>query len=418
MSFADLSLYPILIDRLVELNYQQPTPIQLRAIPIILSGKDVMAGAQTGTGKTAAFALPLLHHILSKRTVPTTPETPNTKAVISCLVLVPTRELAQQVQSSIEQYAKGSDIGCVMVYGGVSIGVQIQQLAAGTDILVATPGRLLDLLRKRALSLSQLTHLVFDEADRMLDMGFKDEIVEVLKRLPSDRQTLLFSATLDDRMLSFSRRLLRSPQVIEVAQRNVTASSIVERVFNVDAKRKCAILCHLIAQEGWQQSLIFCRTKQGADTLVKQMKQAGVAAEAFHADLSQAVREQVLAAFKTGDVTALVATDVAARGLDINELNYVVNMELPFQVEDYVHRIGRTGRAGKPGQAITLLSVDDEPLLIKLEVFLDRRLPQQWLAGFEPDLDVIAPLTRKTTKSSLKQQARKKALASSRGKKH
>lgn len=417
MSFADLSLHPILIDRLVELNYQQPTPIQLRAIPIILSGKDVMAGAQTGTGKTAAFALPLLHHILSKRTVPTTPETPNTKAVISCLVLVPTRELAQQVQSSIEQYAKGSDIGCVMVYGGVSIGAQIQQLAAGTDILVATPGRLLDLLRKRTLSLSQLTHLVFDEADRMLDMGFKDEIVEVLKRLPSARQTLLFSATLDDRMLSFSRRLLRSPQVIEVAQRNVTASSIVERVFNVDAKRKCAILCHLIAQEGWQQSLIFCRTKQGADTLVKQMKQAGVAAEAFHADLSQAVREQVLAAFKAGDVTALVATDVAARGLDINELNYVVNMELPFQVEDYVHRIGRTGRAGKPGQAITLLSVDDEPLLIKLEVFLDRRLPQQWLAGFEPDLDVIAPLTRKTTKSSLKKQARKKALAASHGKK-
>ena len=304
-----------------------------------------------------------------------------------------------------------------MVYGGVSIGAQIQQLAAGTDILVATPGRLLDLLRKRALSLSQLTHLVFDEADRMLDMGFKDEIVEVLKRLPSARQTLLFSATLDDRMLSFSRRLLRSPQVIEVAQRNVTASSIVERVFNVDAKRKCAILCHLIAQEGWQQSLIFCRTKQGADALVKQMKQAGVAAEAFHADLSQAVREQVLAAFKAGDVTALVATDVAARGLDINELNYVVNMELPFQVEDYVPRIGRTGRAGKPGQAITLLSVDDEPLLIKLEVFLDRRLPQQWLAGFEPDLDVIAPLTRKTTKSSLKQQARKKALAASHGKK-
>jgi ATP-dependent RNA helicase RhlE len=301
----------------------------------------------------------------------------------------------------------------VMVYGGVSIGAQVQQLAAGTDILVATPGRLLDLLRKRALSLSQLTHLVFDEADRMLDMGFKDEIVEVLKRLPSTRQTLLFSATLDDRMLSFSRRLLRSPQVIEVAQRNTTASHIVERVFNVDANRKCAMLCHLIAQESWQQSLIFCRTKQGADALVKQMKQAGVSAEPFHADLTQAVREQVLAAFKAGDVTALVATDVAARGLDINELNFVVNMELPFQVEDYVHRIGRTGRAGKQGQAITLLSVDDEPLLTKLEAFLDRRLPQQWLGGFEPDLNLIAPVTRKTTKSALKQQARKKALAAS-----
>ncbi|AZG72119.1 DEAD/DEAH box helicase [Shewanella livingstonensis] len=422
MSFADLSLHSTLTDRLAELNYQQPTPIQIQAIPVILSGKDVMAGAQTGTGKTAAFALPLLQHILSKRTVSIPldlcAENVSAKAVISCLVLVPTRELAQQVQSSIEQYAKGSDIGCVMVYGGVSIGAQIKQLAAGTDILVATPGRLLDLLRKRALSLSQLTHLVFDEADRMLDMGFKDEIVEVLKCLPSTRQTLLFSATLDDRMLSFSRRLLRSPQVIEVAQRNTTASSIVERVFNVDANRKCAMLCHLITTESWQQSLIFCRTKQGADVLVKQMKQAGVAAEAFHADLTQAMREQVLAAFKAGDIIALVATDVAARGLDINELNYVVNMELPFQVEDYVHRIGRTGRAGKQGQAITLLSVDDEPLLTKLEAFLDRRLPQQWLAGFEPDLDLIAPVTRKTTKSALKQQARKKALAaSSRGKK-
>ena len=420
MSFADLSLHPILINRLAELKYQQPTPIQLQAIPVILSGKDVMAGAQTGTGKTAAFALPLLHQLLThKDALVAQPDTQHIHLTpITALVLVPTRELAQQVHNSIEQYAYGSSITSVMVYGGVSIGEQIRLLANGTNILVATPGRLLDLLRKRALSLSQLTHLVFDEADRMLDMGFKDEIVEVLKRLPSTRQTLLFSATLDDRMLSFSRRLLRSPQVIEVAQRNTTASSIVERVFNVDANRKCAMLCHLISQEGWQQSLIFSRTKQGADALVKQMNQAGVAAEAFHADLTQAAREQVLAAFKAGDVAALVATDVAARGLDINELNYVVNMELPFQVEDYVHRIGRTGRAGKAGQAITLLSIDDEPLLTKLEAFLDRRLPQQWLAGFEPDLDLIAPVTRKTTKSALKQQARKKALAaSSRGKK-
>ncbi|MEH6733654.1 DEAD/DEAH box helicase [Shewanella sp.] len=420
MSFADLSLHPILINRLAELKYQQPTPIQLQAIPVILSGKDVMAGAQTGTGKTAAFALPLLHQLLTHRdALVAQPDTQHIHLTpITALVLVPTRELAQQVHSSIEQYAYGSSVTSVMVYGGVSIGEQIRLLANGTNILVATPGRLLDLLRKRALSLSQLTHLVFDEADRMLDMGFKDEIVEVLKRLPSTRQTLLFSATLDDRMLSFSRRLLRSPQVIEVAQRNTTASSIVERVFNVDANRKCAMLCHLISQEGWQQSLIFSRTKQGTDALVKQMNQAGVAAEAFHADLSQAVREQVLSAFKAGDVAALVATDVAARGLDINELNYVVNMELPFQVEDYVHRIGRTGRAGKAGQAITLLSIDDEPLLTKLEAFLDRRLPQQWLAGFEPDLDLIAPVTRKTTKSALKQQARKKALAaSSRGKK-
>lgn len=406
MSFAELSLHPTLMTRLAELNYQQATPIQLQAIPVILSGKDVMAGAQTGTGKTAAFALPILQSILTQQAL-----SPNKAIkVIRALVLVPTRELAQQVHHSIEQYAFGCGINSVMVYGGVSIGGQITQLNNGTDILVATPGRLLDLLRKRTLTLSQLTHLVFDEADRMLDMGFKDEIIDVLKQVPKTRQTLLFSATLDDRIFSFSKRLLQSPKVIEVAKRNTTAASIVERVYNLDSNRKCAALCHLIKLEKWQQTLIFSRTKQGADALVKQMKHAGVSAEAFHADLSQAVREQVLNQFKSGELTALVATDVAARGLDINELNYVVNMELPFQVEDYVHRIGRTGRAGNQGQAITLLSVDDEPLLVKLETFLDRRLPQQWLTGYEPDLDQMAVTTRKTTKSALKQQARKKAL--------
>lgn len=416
MSFAQLSLHPTLMTRLAELNYQQATPIQLQAIPVILSGLDVMAGAQTGTGKTAAFALPILQSILSLQpsTQTHSSETQQTPQCLSkairALVLVPTRELAQQVHHSIEQYAHGSSITCVMVYGGVSIGAQIRQLSTGVDILVATPGRLLDLLRKRALSLSQLTHLVFDEADRMLDMGFKDEIIDVLKQVPKTRQTLLFSATLDDRIFSFSKRLLRSPKVIEVAKRNTTAVSIVERVYHLDSNRKCAALCHLVKVEKWQQTLIFSRTKQGADALVKQMKHAGVSAEAFHADLSQVVREQVLSQFKRGELTALVATDVAARGLDINELNYVVNMELPFQVEDYVHRIGRTGRAGNQGQAITFFSVDDEPLLIKLETFLDRRLPQQWLTGFEPDLTQTAVTTRKTTKGALKQQARKKAL--------
>ena len=426
MSFSVLPLHVFLVNRLTELNYQQPTPIQLQAIPVILSGKDVMAGAQTGTGKTAAFALPILHKLLcnyddlkAKKQhgcdiTPTDYIRP-----ISALVLVPTRELAQQVHHSIEQYAKGCDINSVMVYGGVSVQAQVNKLALGTDILVATPGRLLDLLRQRALSLSQLEYLVFDEADRMLDMGFKDEIVDVLKRVPKTRQTLLFSATLDDRIFSFSKRLLQSPQVIEVAKRNTTAASIVERVYNVDIERKCALICHLINCENWQQTLIFSRTKQGADALVKQMQRAGVPAESFHSDLSQATREQVLAQFKAGEVKALVATDVAARGLDINELNYVVNIELPFQVEDYVHRIGRTGRAGKQGQAITLLSIDDEPLLTKLEAFLDRRLPQQWLPGFEPDLMKVAPKTRKTTKGAIKQQARKKALgqSNSRGRK-
>ena len=259
---------------------------------------------------------------------------------------------------------------------------------------------------------------MFDEADRMLDMGFKDEIMDVLKRLPQTRQTLLFSATLDDRIFSFSKRLLRSPRVIEVEKRNTTTERVQERVFNVDAKRKPALLSQLITQESWQQVLIFSRTREGADALVNTLSKLGVNAAALHADLSQSVREQVLADFKDHKLTALVATDVAARGLDIQQLNVVVNMELPFKLEDYVHRIGRTGRAGQAGHAVTLLSVDDEPQRIKLEAFLDRRLPQQWYPGFEPDLNQLAPVTRKTRKGSLKQQARQKALAqsSSRGK--
>ncbi|WP_076543243.1 DEAD/DEAH box helicase [Shewanella sp. UCD-KL21] len=409
MSFSSLSLMPVLVNRLSQLGYEQPTAIQQQAIPAVLAGKDVLAGAQTGTGKTAAFVLPILQMLLADKVQPLGD---NCKA----LILVPTRELAQQVHQSVEKYAGDSGIKSVIVYGGVSIKAQADAIKAGADIIVATPGRLLDHLRSRVMSLANLNHLVFDEADRMLDMGFRDEIIEVLKRLPKERQTLLFSATLDERIFKFSKRLLRSPQVIETSERNSTAAKIVERVYNLDANKKMPALCHLINKENWQQALLFSRTKQGADKVAAQMKQAGVNAAAFHADLSQAVRESVLAQFKSGEIKALVATDVAARGLDINELNYVVNIELPFQNEDYIHRIGRTGRAGKAGQAITLLSVDDEPQLIKLEAFLDRRLPQQWLQGFEPDLTQVAPVTRKTKKGSLKQQARQKALAQSKRK--
>ncbi|ARD23729.1 DEAD/DEAH box helicase [Shewanella japonica] len=422
MSFSSLQLLPLLVKQLTRLGYEQPTPIQQQAIPVVLSGKDVLAGAQTGTGKTAAFTLPIIQMLLqSKAMAPQVNDSVDDKQgalanYTQTLILVPTRELAQQVHQHVEKYASGTDIRSVIVYGGVSIKAQANAIQAGADIIVATPGRLLDHLRNRVMSLSKLKHLVFDEADRMLDMGFRDEIIEVLKRVPKERQTLLFSATLDERIFKFSKRLLDSPQVIETHQRNSTAASIVERVYNVDSKRKLSLLSHLIKKEDWQQALIFSRTKQGADKVAAQLQQAGVNAAAFHADLSQAVRESVLTQFKSGEINALVATDVAARGLDINELNYVVNIELPFQNEDYIHRIGRTGRAGNTGQAITLLSVDDEPQLIKLEAFLDRRLPQQWLPGFEPDLTQVAPVTRKTKKGSLKQQARQKALAKSKRK--
>ena len=417
MAFGALALHPQLLSRLSTLNFIQPTDIQAQAIPVILSGKDVMAGAQTGTGKTAAFCLPILHQLLSQQALSQhhhqqANDTASDKRV-SGLILTPTRELAQQVHQNLSLLIGDSAISAALLYGGVSTQAQKAQLTAGVDIIVATPGRLLDLLRQRATSLSAVDYFVIDEADRMLDMGFRDEIIEVLKRLPKQRQTLLFSATLDDRVFSFSKRLLTQAKVIEAHARNQTAVTVTERVYNVDAKRKCDLLCRLIQVEQWQQVLIFSRTKQDADLLVKQMSQRGVKVAAFHADLSQSVREQVLTDFKVEQLTALVATDVAARGIDISQLNVVVNMELPFKLEDYVHRIGRTGRAGQTGHAITLLSVDDEPLLIKLEAYLDKRLPQQWYPGFEPDLTQIAPVTRKTKKGSLKQQARQKALAQS-----
>ncbi|QBF84907.1 DEAD/DEAH box helicase [Shewanella maritima] len=429
VSFSQLDLQPQLMARLSDINYLKPTPIQIKAIPEVLSGKDLLAGAQTGTGKTAAFALPIISRLLEvgELTIAEQPDDVNANnATITAietnapkaLVLAPTRELAVQVQQAFEQFTLNLDVNghslkTVVVYGGVSSDKQKQQLAGGVDIVVATPGRLLDLNRQRLVDLRKVQTLVLDEADRMLDMGFRDEIIEVLKRLPKQRQTLLFSATLDDRIHKFSRRLVQSPKVVEVASRNQTAAKITERVFNVDAAKKQHLLNKLLKVNDWSQVLVFNRKKQDVDATVSFLNQLGTSAAAFHADLSQAKREHVLAEFKAGEVRVLVATDVAARGLDIEQLPAVINMELPFQSADYVHRIGRTGRAGQAGEAITLLSVDDEPLLIKLEALLDRRLPQQWYPGFEPDLTQVAPVTRKTKKGSLKQQARKAALARS-----
>ncbi|AZU47055.1 TPA: DEAD/DEAH box helicase [Aeromonas hydrophila] len=407
-SFADLALSPRLQQTLTELGYAAPTPVQVSAIPVILAGRDLMAGAQTGTGKTAAFVLPLLEQLLQHPTSDARP--------IRALVLVPTRELAVQVHESVTRYAKGTDLTSTLVYGGVSIAAQVEALKNGVDILIATPGRLLDHLRQGALSLAALRHLVFDEADRMLDMGFMDEIKALLKQIPADRQTLLFSATCDDNLFALSKVLLRDPALIEVAPRNTTAAEVEQRVYTVDGDRKLALVEHMLKVKGWAPALIFSRTRQGADKLAQQLGKAGINALAFHGDLSQGAREKVLLEFRAGTLQALVATDVAARGLDITDLNYVINMEFPFVAEDYVHRIGRTGRAGNKGLAITLFSPEDAPLLEKVEAVLDTRLPQQWFPGFEPDLTRFEPEPRRSSsKAAQKQRARKQALAGNKG---
>lgn len=406
MSFSALSLNSTLVNTLAALGYESPTPIQLEAIPAILAKRDVMAGAQTGTGKTAAFALPILHHLMTLSPA----QELITVRPVRALVLVPTRELAVQVQQSFVKYAKGTDIRIGIAYGGVSIDAQVAVFNAGIDVLIATPGRLLDHLRQGALNLKQLSVLVFDEADRMLDMGFMDEIQAVLKQVPSDRQTLLFSATLDAAIFSLSKALLRDPKLIEVAKRNTTAAEIEQVVYAVDADRKTELVSHLVRSKNWHQVLIFSRTKQGVDKLVQQLNKADINTQAFHGDLSQGAREKVLQEFKQGKIQVLVATDVAARGLDIVELKYVINFELPFIAEDYIHRIGRTGRAGSAGLAITLFSQEDALLLEEVEVVLDKRLPQQWLPGFEPDFNKMDTEPRRNGKAAQKQRAKKRAL--------
>ena len=409
-SFTELALSPRLLQTLTELGYETPTPIQASAIPVILAGRDLMAGAQTGTGKTAAFVLPILQQLL------TMPREADEGRPIRALVLVPTRELAVQVHESVLRYGKGTGLTSALVYGGVSIAAQVEALKNGVDLLIATPGRLLDHLRQGALSLSRLGHLVFDEADRMLDMGFMDEIKALLRQIPADRQTLLFSATCDDNLFALSRVLLRDPELIEVATRNTTAAEVEQRIYAVDGDRKLALVEHLLKVKGWAPALIFSRTRQGADQLAQRLGKAGINALAFHGDLSQGAREKVLQEFKAGSLQALVATDVAARGLDIQELNYVINLEFPHQPEDYVHRIGRTGRAGNKGLAITLFSSEDAPLLEKVEAVLDSRLPQQWFPGFEPDLTRSEPEPRRNSKAAQKQRARKQALGTKSGK--
>lgn len=414
MSFTDLGLHPSLLKAITASGYEKPTPVQLAAIPAILAKHDVMAGAQTGTGKTAAFTLPILHQLLSQSTPPiqaiplTKPAV--TRNTISALILTPTRELAQQVFKNIETYAQYTNIKAALLYGGVSINPQIKAINAGASIIVATPGRLLDHLIKGSLTLNDLQYLVFDEADRMLDMGFKDEINRILNRVPPKRQTLLFSATFDDSIFKLSKTLLTDPELIEVGERNQAAADVEQLIYTVDADRKRELTSFLIGANNWQQVLIFTRTKKQADELAKEMCKDGIKTQSIHGDKSQGARDKALLEFKSGKIRALVATDVAARGIDIIDLQYVINYELPYVAEDYIHRIGRTGRAGKAGLALSLMSPEEEWLLKAVEEVTKTTLLPQWFAGYEPDPNKPAKNGRKPQRTPSKKSARNKAL--------
>ena len=384
MSFESLGLRAELLRAVSEKGYSKPTPIQLQAIPPILEGRDIMGGAQTGTGKTAGFTLPLLQRLMSAN------KPVKGRRPIRTLVLTPTRELAAQVAESVETYGKYLPLKSTVVFGGVSINPQKQKLIRGVDILVATPGRLLDHVGQRSVDLSKVDILVLDEADRMLDMGFIHDIRKVLALLPRQKQTLLFSATFSNEIKQLAKKLLRSPALIEVARRNTAAESVTQVVHPVDKSRKRELLSHLIGSKNWQQVLVFNRTKHGANRLSGQLNKDGITAAAIHGNKSQGARTRALADFKSGKVRVLVATDIAARGLDIDQLPHVVNFELPNIPEDYVHRIGRTGRAGNEGEAISLVCIDELKLLRGIERLIKRDIDKVVIDGYKPDPSIRA----------------------------
>jgi ATP-dependent RNA helicase RhlE len=391
MSFAELGLKPELLRAVAEKGYGTPTLIQSRAIPAVLARRDVLAQAQTGTGKTAGFVLPLIQHLAAP-----SGRTPR------ALVLTPTRELAAQVAESARTYGKYSGLRTLVVFGGVNINPQISSLRGGCDLLVATPGRLLDLAEQGAVQLNNVQCFVLDEADRMLDMGFIHDIRRVIKLLPAMRQNLMFSATYTEDIRSLAARILRDPLTIEVAPRNAAADGVEQHVYRVSRDHKRHLLAHLIDDGGWHQVLVFTRTKHGANRLAQQLESNGIRTAAIHGNKSQAARMRALSDFKTNKITALVATEVASRGLDIKELPQVVNYELPNVPEDYVHRIGRTARAGASGRAVSLVSPDEAPLLRDIERLLKRSLPVAALPAYEVrQAQVAAPAPdRRLTHSS------------------
>ncbi|MCG5072856.1 DEAD/DEAH box helicase [Paraburkholderia tagetis] len=379
MSFDSLGLSEPLVRAVNELGYTTPTPIQSQAIPAVLNGGDLLAGAQTGTGKTAGFTLPILQRLSDM------PPAAGARRVVRALILTPTRELAAQVEESVRAYGKYLKLKSTVMFGGVGINPQIDALKRGVDIVVATPGRLLDHMQQKTIDLSQIEILVLDEADRMLDMGFIHDIKRVLAKLPPKRQNLLFSATFADEIKALADSLLDSPALIEVARRNTTAETVAQKVYPVDRDRKRELLTHLIRQHNWFQVLVFTRTKHGANRLAEQLTKDGISALAIHGNKSQSARTRALSEFKDGTLQVLVATDIAARGIDIDQLPHVVNFDLPNVPEDYVHRIGRTGRAGATGEAVSLVCVDEHQLLKDIEKLIKRAVPQEVIAGFEPD---------------------------------
>src|SRR5580765_7542711 len=377
MSFDQLGLTPELLHAVADQGYTEPTPVQAQAIPLVLEGRDLLAGAQTGTGKTAAFVLPMLQILhASPRQGP---------RVIRALILTPTRELALQVEESVRTYGARQPIRSTTIYGGVGFDPQVRALRAGPEIVVATPGRLLDHVSQRTIDLSRVEILVLDEADRMLDMGFIRDIRKVLDLLPPQRQNLLFSATFSDEIRRLASGLLDHPATVQVTPRNTPTELVTQVVHMVDRDRKRELLSHLIRSGRIEQALVFTRTKHGANRLAEQLARDGIAAAAIHGNKSQGQRVRALDDFKAGRAAILVATEVASRGLDIEELPHVVNFELPMVAEDYVHRIGRTGRAGSTGDAISLVCVDEQGLLGEIEALLRKRIPSEVIPGFEPD---------------------------------
>jgi ATP-dependent RNA helicase RhlE len=406
MTFQSLGLRAELLRAVAEQGYTEPTPIQQQAIPAVLAGQDILASAQTGTGKTAGFTLPLLQRLIESST--------KGRRAVRALVLTPTRELAVQVEDSVKTYGKFLPLKSAAIYGGVKIGPQMSRLRQGVDVVVATPGRLLDHLNQGTINLSQVDMLVLDECDRMLDMGFIHDIRKIMGKLPDERQTLLFSATFSKAIQDLAKTFLHSPTLIEVAPCNTAAERVEQVVHPVDRHRKRELLSHMIGFHNWQQVLVFTRTKHGANRLAEQLAKDGLKSTAIHGNKSQAARAKALKDFKHGRVRVLVATDVASRGLDIDSLPYVVNFDLPNVAEDYVHRIGRTGRAGNEGRAVSLISDDELHLLRKIEQMLEQPLDHDIVPGYEPSFSLkkTKPASSKTSKPRRKSRRSRKPVAS------
>src|SRR4051812_16867532 len=381
MTFDDLKLAPAILKAVHEQGYETPTPIQAQAIPVVLEGHDLLGGAQTGTGKTAAFTLPMLHKLTNGRSK----TNKFGKDGIAALVLTPTRELAAQVEESIRTYGKYLQLTSTVIFGGVGMNPQIDRMKKGVDILVATPGRLLDLQQQGFMDLSTVEILVLDEADRMLDMGFLPDVKKILALVPKEKQSLLFSATFSDEIRDLANNLLRDPRSIQVTPRNTTVQRITQVVHPVGRGKKKQLLAHIIQEHDWSQMLVFTRTKFGANHVAEYLTKQGITAMALHGNKSQSARTQALAGFKSGEIRALVATDIAARGIDIDELPHVVNYEIPNNPEDYVHRIGRTGRAGSSGEAVSFVCLDEEGFMQEIERFTKQTIPVQIVDGYGPE---------------------------------